>query len=222
MNKINKTVLLEQITNAVMNELQQQNMIHNRQLQKNLVPVSISARHIHLQQEHVDILFGKGYKLTKFKDISQPGQYACNEKITLKGPHGIIENVRVLYPIRKQTQIEVAKSDARKLGISPPVRESGNLKGSAPITVIGPKGTIMLEEGCIIADRHIHMTPDDAIFFGVHSGQKVSVQIEGSKGGIMDQVTIRVKETYALDMHIDVDDANAFGLEGNEQLKIIP
>lgn len=221
MKEVNKTVLLEQITKAVINELQQQPFF-DIQVNKNLVPVSISARHIHLQQEHVDILFGKGYKLTKFKDISQPGQYACNEKVTLKGPRGVIENVRVLYPIRTQTQVEVALSDARRLGISPPVRNSGDLKGSAPIIIIGPKASIILEEGCIIADRHIHMTPDDAKHFGVSAGQKVSVQIDGPKGGIMEQVTIRVKETYALDMHIDVDDANAFGLLGNEQLKIIP
>lgn len=221
MKKVNKTVLLEQITRAVIEELQQQNIL-DVQLNKNLVPVSISARHIHLQQEHVDLLFGKGYKLTKYKDISQPGQYSCNEKVTLKGPRGMIENVRVLYPIREQTQVEVAASDARRLGIAPPVRKSGDLKGSAPITIIGPKSSVMLKEGCIIADRHIHMTPEDAKNFGVQNGQKVSVKVAGPKGGIMDQVTIRVKETYALDMHIDVDDANAFGIQGNELLKIIP
>jgi putative phosphotransacetylase len=190
-------------------------------LKKDLVPVSISARHLHLQQEHVDVLFGKGYQLTRFKEISQPGQYACNEKVTLQGPKGSIENVRILGPLRKQTQIEIARTDSRKLGITPPVRNSGNITGSAPITLIGPNGIVHLEEGCIIADRHIHMTPEDAKDFGVQDKQKVSVLVEGDKGGLMGQVTIRVNERYALDMHIDTDDANAFDLKGNEQLKII-
>ncbi|WP_307233380.1 phosphate propanoyltransferase [Bacillus chungangensis] len=189
--------------------------------QKTHVPVGISARHLHLQKEHVEPLFGKGYELTKFKDISQPGQYACNEKVTIKGPRGTIENVRVLGPLRKQTQVEIAASDARKLGVSPPVRSSGNLAGSAPITIIGPKGAISLTEGCIIADRHIHMHPNDVAAYGVRDGQKVSVLVDGEKGGVIGQVTIRVSERYALDMHLDTDDANAFGLTGNEWLPII-
>ncbi|WP_077211855.1 phosphate propanoyltransferase [Bacillus dakarensis] len=187
---------------------------------KTHVPVSISARHLHLQREHVEKLFGTGYELTYFKEISQPGQYACNEKVTLQGPKGMIENVRVLGPLRKQTQVEISMTDARKLGVNPPVRHSGDLAGSAPLTLIGPKGTVMLEEGCIIADRHIHMTPNDARKFGVSDKQKVSVVVEGVKGGVMGEVTIRVNERYGLDMHIDTDDANAFNLKGNEQLKI--
>lgn len=141
--------------------------------------------------------------------------------MTLQGPKGTIQNVRVLAPIRPQTQVEVARTDARKLGLNPPVRESGNITGSAPITLIGPKGVVELLEGCIIADRHIHMTPDDAKSFGVVDKQKVSVLVEGEKGGVMGQVTIRVRPNYALDMHIDTDDANAFGLNGTEQLKLI-
>lgn len=212
--------LIEQITFLVVEELKNNNLLSvNETMTK--VPVSISARHIHLQAEHVKELYGKGYQLTKFKDISQPGQYACNEKLTILGPKGKIDNVRVLGPLRNKTQVEVASSEARKLGITPPVRNSGNLKGSAPITIVGPKGSISLEEGCIIADRHIHMTSKDARDFGVNDGQKVSVLVEGAKGGVMDQVTIRVNDRYALDMHIDTDDANAFGLKGNEQLKII-
>jgi putative phosphotransacetylase len=213
---INQKELIENITRLVMEELRNSHL-----LKKDLVPVSISARHLHLQQEHVDVLFGKGYQLTRFKEISQPGQYACNEKVTLQGPKGSIENVRILGPLRKQTQIEIARTDSRKLGITPPVRNSGNINGSAPITLIGPNGIVHLEEGCIIADRHIHMTPEDAKDFGVQDKQKVSVLVEGDKGGLMGQVTIRVNERYALDMHIDTDDANAFDLKGNEQLKII-
>lgn len=216
----NQNELIDHITRLVVEELQNHNLIKKQR--KEYVPVSISARHLHLQQEHVDVLFGKGYQLTHFKDISQPGQYACNEKVILQGPKGTIENVRVLGPLRKQTQVEISRTDARKLGISPPVRNSGDLAGSAPITIIGPKGSIHLKEGCIIADRHIHMTPQDAIDFGVQDKQKVSVLVEGDKGGIMGQVTIRVNERYALDMHIDTDDANAFNLKGNELLRIIP
>lgn len=216
---INESELIANITRLVVEELENHHLLEKER--KTYVPVSISARHLHLQQEHVEVLFGKGYQLTHFKEISQPGQYACNEKVTLQGPKGVIENVRVLGPLRNQTQVEIARTDARKLGISPPVRNSGNIDDSAPITLIGPKGSITLDEGCIIADRHIHMTPQDAKDFGVINKQKVSVLVEGEKGGMMGQVTIRVNERYALDMHIDTDDANAFHLTGKEMLKII-
>lgn len=219
MNKTNQSELIENITRLVVKELESHQLIERER--KTHVPVSISARHLHLQQEHVEILFGKGYELTKYKEISQPGQYACNEKVTLKGPKGTIENVRVLGPLRKHTQVEISRTDARKIGVNPPVRNSGNIAGSAGITLIGPIGSISLQEGCIIADRHIHMTPKDANEYGVIDKQKVSVLVEGTKGGVMGQVTIRVNNRYALDMHIDTDDANAFDLKGNEWLKII-
>lgn len=211
--------LIESITQLVMKELQNHGLLEKG---SNIhVPVSISARHLHLQQEHVEMLFGRGYELTKFKDISQPGQFACNEKVTLKGPKGTIENVRILGPLRQRTQVEISRTDARKIGVAPPVRNSGNIVGSEAITLIGPAGVVSLQEGCIIADRHIHMTQADALRFGVQDKQKVSVLVEGDKGGMMGQVTIRVNDRYALDMHIDTDDANAFDLKGNEWLKII-
>lgn len=219
MNNTNQSELIENITRLVVKELESHRLIERER--KTHVPVSISARHLHLQQEHVELLFGKGYELTKYKEISQPGQYACNEKVTLKGPKGTIENVRVLGPLRKHTQVEISRTDARKIGVTPPVRNSGNIAGSAGITLIGPIGSISLQEGCIIADRHIHMTPKDADEFAVKDKQRVSVLIEGAKGGVMGQVTIRVNDRYALDMHIDTDDANAFDLKGNEWLKII-
>ncbi|MED3575675.1 phosphate propanoyltransferase [Cytobacillus praedii] len=219
MNNTNQSELIENITRLVIKELESHRLIERER--KTHVPVSISARHLHLQQEHVELLFGKGYELTKYKEISQPGQYACNEKVTLKGPKGTIENVRVLGPLRKHTQVEISRTDARKIGVTPPVRNSGNIAGSAGITLIGPIGSISLQEGCIIADRHIHMTPKDADEFAVSDKQRVSVLIEGAKGGVMGQVTIRVNDRYALDMHIDTDDANAFDLKGNEWLKII-
>ena len=217
--RINEAELIENITRLVVQELENHQLLEVER--KTHVPVNISARHLHLQQEHVELLFGKGYQLTFYKEISQPGQYACKEKVTLKGPKGVIENVRVLGPLRQQTQVEIARTDARKLGIAPPVRNSGNLAGSASITLIGTHGSVSLAEGCIIADRHIHMTTKDAKAFGVTDKQKVSILVNGDKGGIMGQVTIRVNERYALDMHIDTDDANAFNLQGNEMLEII-
>ncbi|MBU9714224.1 phosphate propanoyltransferase [Bacillus tamaricis] len=213
--------MLEEITRSVVEELQKQHLLIQDSPLKRDVPVSVSGRHIHLQKEHVQALFGYGYKLTKLKEISQPGQFACNEKVTIQGPEGTIENVRVLGPERTRTQVEISRSDGRRIGISPPVRNSGNILGSSPVTIIGPKGTIRLQEGCIIADRHIHMTPQDALDFGVMDKQKVSVLVDGEKGGVMGQVTIRVKENYALDMHIDTDDANAFGIRENQQLKLL-
>lgn len=216
-----QSTLLDEITRTIVEELKKNNLLGDPPL-KEFVPVSISARHVHLQPEHIGILFGNGYTLTKMKEISQPGQYACNEQVSIEGPKGRIDKVRILGPARNQTQVEIAKTDARKIGLNPPVRNSGNLQGSSPITITGPKGTIFLDEGCIVADRHIHLTPADAEQFGVKNGQKVSVAVEGEKGGVMGQVTIRVRENYALDMHIDTDDANAFGLTGNELLKIIP
>ncbi|MFD1637559.1 phosphate propanoyltransferase [Evansella tamaricis] len=217
----NRNELLEEITRSVVEELQKQHLLIQDSPLKRDVPVSVSGRHIHLQKEHVQALFGYGYKLTKLKEISQPGQFACNEKVTIQGPEGTIENVRVLGPERTRTQVEISRSDGRRIGISPPVRNSGNILGSSPVTIIGPKGTIRLQEGCIIADRHIHMTPQDALDFGVMDKQKVSVLVDGEKGGVMGQVTIRVKENYALDMHIDTDDANAFGIRENQQLKLL-
>ena len=217
---INSEKLIEEITKLVVKELNEHQLLH-KSISYTHVPVSVSARHIHLQQEHVEVLFGAGYTLTKFKDISQPGQYACNEKVTIQGPKGLIEKVRVLGPVRIQTQVEVARSEARKLGIEPPVRNSGNIQGSAGFTIIGPKGSLSLSEGCIIADRHIHMSPSDALAFGVKNQQKVSVLVDGEKGGIMSHVTVRVNERYALDMHIDTDDANAFGLKGGERVRLL-
>lgn len=218
---LSKEKLLHMITDQVLVELQKNQLIEVKN-NAPYIPVSISARHIHLQEEHIGKLFGEGYRLTKLKDISQPGQYACEESVTIVGPKGKIDRVRILGPSRNQTQLEIAASDARKIGVKAPVRKSGDLQDSSPITIIGPKGTVNLDKGCIIADRHIHMTPKDAEQYGVKDGQKVSVLVRGIKGGLMGEVTIRVDNQYFLDMHIDTDDANAFGLIGNEWLKLMP
>ena len=174
-----------------------------------LVPVGVSARHVHLTQEHVEVLFGEGYHLTKKKEL-MGGQFASNELVTLVGLKlRAIENVRVLGPVRKASQVEISATDAIKLGIKAPVRESGNIAGSAPIALVGPKGALYLKEGCIVAMRHIHMSPEDARQAGVHDGDIVSVKADNERGTVFNQVKIRVSDTFTLEMHIDTDEANA-------------
>lgn len=206
--------IVEQITKAVLKNI--------KELTENpyYVPVGISARHIHLTREDVDILFGSGYQLTKFKDLSQPGQFAANEKVTIEGRTGKRLDLRILGPERKYSQIELAFSETRGLGIEPPVRSSGDLSGTPGIKVIGPQGSVMLKEGVILADRHIHMTPEDADWFGVVDGERVQVVIPGKKSGIMDHVLIRVTDSSRLDFHIDIDDANAFLLKQGQHVWI--
>lgn len=185
------------------------------------VPVGVSARHIHLTQEHVEALFGEGYQLTKKKDL-MGGQYACNETVTIVGLKlRAIENVRVLGPVRKASQLEISATDAMKLGIAAPIRESGNVAGSAPIAVVGPKGAIYLKEGCIIAMRHIHMSPADAAAAGVHDGDIVSVKADNERGTVFNQVKIRVHDSFTLEMHIDTDEANASKIKTGDKVTII-
>lgn len=185
------------------------------------VPVGVSARHIHLTQEHVEALFGEGYHLTKKKDL-MGGQYACNETVTVVGIKlRAIENVRVLGPVRKASQLEISATDAMKLGVAAPIRESGNVAGSAPIAVVGPKGVIYLKEGCIIAMRHIHMSPADAMAAGVHDGDIVSVKADNERGTVFNQVKIRVSNSFTLEMHIDTDEANASKIKTGDKVTII-
>ena len=187
------------------------------------IPVGVSNRHIHLTQEHLDILFGPGYELTKLKDLSQPGQFACKEQLTLIGPSlKAIEGVRVLGPLRKKSQVEISKTDSFTLKVKAPVRESGDVVGSAPITIVGPKGIVELKEGCILANRHIHMSPSDAERFGVKDGDYVAVDTvgEGKRTTLWD-VQIRVSEKFILEMHLDTDDANACGIGNGSRVKLI-
>jgi putative phosphotransacetylase len=185
------------------------------------IPVGVSARHIHISREDLDILFGKGYELTPIKDLSQPGQYAAAEQVDLLTEKGSFKKVRILGPIRKQTQVEISLTDALKLGLNPPVRDSGQLAGSPGITVVGPKGEVKLTEGVIAACRHIHMTTEDAAKFGVHDKQVVRVKIEGDRGLIFDQVLCRVHDTFALDMHLDTDEANAAKVQNGDTVELI-
>ena len=172
------------------------------------VTIGISNRHVHLKEEEYKILFGDE-ELTVYKNINQPGQFASNQFVDLKNGDRVIEHVRVLGPFRKYNQIEISKTDARTLKLEPPVRMSGEISGSAPITLIGPKGELELKEGCIIADRHIHMLPEQAEKFGLIGVEKVSVELQGEKGGIINNVYLRIAPNSYYEMHIDTDDANA-------------
>ena len=178
--------------------------------------VETSARHIHLTQEAVETLYGKGAVLTVKKELSQPGQFACgNEKITLVGPKGSL-SVSVLGPVRKANQVELSYTDARTLGLTGvPVRESGDVANTPGIKLVGPCGEVVIDEGCIIAKRHIHMTPADAAEFGVEDKQIVKVRLDTERPLIFDDIVVRVNESFALAMHIDTDECNAaaaFGL----------
>lgn len=182
------------------------------------VVINLSNRHIHVSREDLDILFGKGYQLTKTKDLIQPGQFACAETVTVKGPKSSFEGVRILGPERKETQCEILASDQFKLGVPGcPVRESGQLDGSAPLEVVGPAGSVKKAKGLIIAKRHIHFSPAEAERFGVADKQIVSLKAGGERGAIFLNVVCRVNPTYALECHLDFDEGNAVGI-GNGSL----
>ena len=185
------------------------------------IPIGVSNRHIHLTQADVDTLFGEGYELTKIKDLKQPGQYACRETLTIVGPSmRPIEGVRVLGPVRRASQVEISRTDSFQLKVKPPVRESGDIGGSAGITIIGPRGIVTLPEGCIIANRHIHMGLADAAQYGVVDGDYVTVDATGEKRTRWYDVQVRVSPDFVLEMHVDTDDANAAGI-GNGSLVTI-
>ena len=210
---------VELITKMVIQALNQQEA--KKSEQGFLVPVGVSARHVHLTQEHVEILFGEGYHLTKKKEL-MGGQFASNEQVTLVGLKlRAIENVRILGPTRKKSQVEISATDARSLGISAPVRESGNVAGSAPIALVGPKGVLYLNEGCIVAQRHIHMSPADAAASGYKDGDYVSVKVQNERGTTFNQVKIRVDESFTLEMHIDTDEANAAKIAQGDTVRIV-
>ena len=185
------------------------------------IPVGVSGRHLHLSRAHLDALFGPGYELTKKKDLSQPGQYASEETVDIMTTKGAFTRVRILGPVRKETQIELSLTDAVKLGINPPIRDSGNVAGSPGVVMVGPNGTITLDQGAIAALRHIHMTPADAERFGVKDKDIVKVECPGERGMIMGQVLVRVNDQYALEMHVDTDEGNAACLKTGDKVRIV-
>lgn len=187
----------------------------------NEIPVGISNRHVHLSQADLDVLFGPHYELTKVKDLSQPGQAACKETVTIVGPKGAIEKVRILGPVRKSTQVEILAGDSFKLGISGLLRISDDLQGTPGITIVGPRGSVQTKGGLIVAQRHIHMLPPQAERFGVKDGDIVDIRINGARGGTLSNVAIRVTPTSALECHVDTEEANALGLTANSTITIV-
>jgi putative phosphotransacetylase len=202
------------MTRMVMDALQQETGTYR-------VPVGVSARHAHLSRADTETLFGKGHILTKKAEL-MGGQFAAVEQVTIVGLKlRAIENVRVLGPERGQTQVEISATDALRLGVQAPLRDSGDLQGSAALAVIGPAGAVYLNEGCIIAARHIHMSPKDALEAGVRDGQLVEARIENERGLTLDNVKVRVHESYTLEMHLDTDEANACGVKTGDAVTLV-
>lgn len=185
------------------------------------VPIGVSARHIHLKPEHIEALFGEGYSLTVLKDLSQPGQYACEETVEVIGPKGSFPKVRILGPARPLTQLEISRTDAFSIGIAAPVRESGKIEGTPGMIIRGPKGEVTVDNGVIVAARHIHFHTDDAARWGIQDKQMLKVRVGGERGVVFDQVLARVSDSFALDMHIDTDEANAAGLKTGDMGEIV-
>ncbi len=208
---------IETITRLVMEVLENDAAGHTDGY---MVPIGVSARHVHLTQEHVEVLFGAGYHLTKKKEL-MGGQFASNEQVTIVGTKlRAIENVRILGPVRSQSQVEISMTDARTLGVAPAIRNSGDIAGSAPIALVGPKGALYLKEGCIVAKRHIHMSPADAAAAGRKDKDVVSVVAKNDRGTTFDEVLIRVDPSFTLEMHIDTDEANAAKLKTGDTVII--
>lgn len=186
-----------------------------------LVQIEVSARHVHLDKESVEALFGVGHKLTPKRELSQPGQYLEEERVDVIGPKGSFKNVAVLGPERKHVQVEVSFSDAFALGINPPIRQSGDTKGSASVKLVGPKGEITIDEGAIVALRHVHMTPEDAERLGLVDNQVVSVEALTDRKLVFEDTVIRVSPKFRTRMHVDVDEAGAAHIAGFALGKII-
>lgn len=185
------------------------------------VPVGISVRHIHVSRADLDALFGRDYQLTPKKALSQPGQFAAEECLDIIGPKGTLQKVRILGPLRSATQIELAQTDCRTIGINAPVRSSGHTAGTPGATLRGPLGQVSVPEGVIIADRHIHLSPAEAAAYGLQDGDRVRVGIDGVKPGVLGGVLVRANPACAMDFHIDTDDGNAFQLTQGQLVTIL-
>jgi putative phosphotransacetylase len=183
--------------------------------------IGLSNKHLHLKNEDVETLFGKGHMLTPTKDLLQPGQFACDEKVDIVGPKGVLKGVRVLGPVRPETQVELSMTDARTIGIKAPIRESGKVDGTPGCKIIGPKGEVDLEYGVIVALRHIHLSTEQAIEAGVKDKQFVSIKIEGERGLVFNNVLVRAGQAYEREIHLDTDEGNAAGCDANSEATII-
>ena len=185
------------------------------------VKVGISNRHVHLKKEDLMVLFGSDYELEIARSLTQPGEFASTSKVKLVGPKGEIDNVRVLGPIRNYTQVEISKTDSYFLGLNPPVRNSSDIVNSSPITIVGPNGRLDLKEGCIIATRHLHLTKQDVIDLGLSGLNKVKIKVINEKGGILDNVYLKVSDNFKLECHLDTDDGNGNLLKSGDMVEII-
>lgn len=204
--------LIKLVTKLVIKELS------SKEIQ---IPLGVSNRHIHLCREDMDILFGKGSQLTKLKDLKQPGQYACKETLIIKGPKGEISKVRILGPLRKDTQIEISITDSFSLGVKSEIRESGKLHQTPGLELIGPCGKLDKLQGTIVAYRHIHMPTNIANKLSVKDKDLVNVEIGEERGAILKNVLVRVSDDYALEMHLDLDEANGLNVKNNDKVKIV-
>ncbi|GAA0071441.1 phosphate propanoyltransferase [Clostridium sardiniense] len=185
-------------------------------LEKYKIPVGVSNRHVHVSQEDLEVLFGNRYSLTKKSDLKQPGQFATNETVTVRGPKGEFEKVRILGPVREKSQVEISLTDSFRLGVKAPIKESGHLENTPGVELIGPKGKMKIEQGTIVALRHIHMTPEYAEKIGVKDKEIVEVETLGEREGILGNVLVRISDKFSLEMHIDIDEANACALKNND------
>lgn len=185
------------------------------------VHIGVSARHIHLSQAHIQLLFGQGYLLTEFKPLSQPGQFAANEVVSVQGPRGRMDKIRILGPARGETQLEISRTDSFALGLNPPLRQSGDIIGTPGLKIMGPAGEVELEQGVIVAARHIHFHTTDALAWGIADKQLLTVRLNGERPLILENVLARVSAQFSLDMHIDTDEANAAGVKTDDYAEII-
>lgn len=185
------------------------------------IPVGVSNRHIHLSEDDINTIFGDGYHLTPIKALSQPGQFACEETVSLIGHKGRIDNIRILGPARNQTQVEISLTDSFKVGVKPLVRMSGDLAGSPGATLVGPMGELNISSGVIISARHIHMTDEEADWYGVKDGEMVKAKMSGDRSLTFENILVRAGTAHSLELHLDTDEANAAGISTGDFLELI-
>ncbi|MCD4784361.1 MAG: phosphate propanoyltransferase [Candidatus Eremiobacteraeota bacterium] len=220
--------IVKQIVKEVLNKINRENKIGEIEdiavnNKERILYCNYSNRHCHISREHLDILYGEGYQLTKLKDLIQPGEFASNELLTIVGPTGAVLPIRILGPVRSKTQVEISRTDSFAIKIKGvPVRQSGNTAGTPGCVLVGPNGAATLKEGVVVAMRHVHFTPDDARYFDIRDKEMLKVRLESpARTTIFEKVVARVKPSYALEMHIDVDEANAAGVGQNTPAEII-